>query len=424
MRQESVSRSKRTAQPLPLLVSNACEYMRKVQYDAETIARYRRIWKRLIRFAGKEKYSPRLGKRFVINEATELSPYCSRREAGKDVAQIRRVVEFLSEFFLYGKVRSPHHSKKVEGTERFQSLLRGYETYCAKYRQNNASTVQNKRRRAERFLQAESGHIGSRLERLKAIHISQFVQSQGNTQKRSLVSLVSDLRDFLRYLWIKDILPKDLSPAVPRIRCSLDAHLPTIWRDDQIARILAAVDRGSPVGKRDYAMLLLACQCGLRARDIRGLLLENLDWAESRISIVQSKTGMPLILPLLDEVGNALIDYLQYGRPKSRRREVFLRANSPHRPFLSSYSLTMIMNRYRNLAGLSVEEFGSGGIHSLRHTLATRMMERNVPLESISSVLGHHSMDSTRIYTKVNLVALRTVCLDPDRISRKENGNE
>ena len=336
--QQETTKSERAARPLPLLVSDACEYMRRTQYDAETIARYRRVWKRLIRFAGREDYSPRLGKRFVINEATELSPYCSRREEGKDLPQIRRVVEFLSEFLLYGKVQSAGHSNKVEGSERFQGLLRSYETYCAKYRQNRASTVHNKRRRAERFLQAVSRHIGERLERLQVIHLSQFIQSHENTQRASLAALVSDLRDFLRYLWIKGILPKDLSLAVPRIRNLLDAHVPTIWKDDQIPRILAAVDRGSPVGKRDYAMLLLACRFGLRAKEIRELRLENLDWAESRISLVQSKTGAPLILPLLDEVGNALIDYLQFGRPKSRRREIFLRATPPHRPFLSSSS--------------------------------------------------------------------------------------
>lgn len=418
---QETARSKRPPQPLPLLVSSASEYMRKVQFDAETIARYRRIWRRLTRFAGKEAYSPRLGKRFIINEATELSPYCSRREARKDLVQTRRAVGFLSEFFLYGKVRSAQQGKKIEGTERFQSLLRGYETFCAKYRQNNPTTVRNKRYHAERFLQAVSGDIGSRIEQLKVTHLSEFIQSRGSMQKASLAALVSDLRDFLRYLWIKARLPEDLSAAVPRVRCLADAHVPTIWRDDQISRILAAVDRGSAIGKRDYAMLLLACQCGLRARDIRELRLDNLDWPASRIALVQSKTGAPLILPLLDEVGNALIDYLQYGRPQTRRREVFLQARPPHGPFRRSSSLTTIMNRYRKVAGLSVEEFGSGGMHSLRHTLATRMMERNVPLESISSVLGHRSLDSTRIYTKVNLTGLRTVCLDPDRISGEDD---
>ena len=126
----------------------------------------------------------------------------------------------------------------------------------------------------------------------------------------------------------------------------------------------------------------------------------------------------------MNEVGNALVDYLQFGRPKSRRREIFLQASPPHRPFLNSSSMTTIMNTYRERAGLSIEEFGSGGMHSLRHTLATRMMERNVPLESISSVLGHRSLESTRIYTKVNLPALRSVCLDPDRIPNREDGNE
>ena len=101
---------------------------------------------------------------------------------------------------------------------------------------------------------------------------------------------------------------------------------------------------------------------------------------------------------------------------------MFLQASPPHRPFASTSALTTIMNRYRKLAGLSVEEFGSGAMHSLRHTLATRMMEHNVPLETISSILGHRSLGATTIYTKASLPVLRTACLDPDAVVAKEDG--
>ncbi len=182
--------------------------------------------------------------------------------------------------------------------------------------------------------------------------------------------------------------------------------------------MLAVIDRGSPVGKRNFAIVLLACRLGLRTCDIRGLRLEDIRWDEAKIAIRQSKTGVPLILPLSEEVGQALIDYLKHGRPDSEHGQVFLGAHAPFAPFGHSYNFHTILTAYRRLAGIKVPREGHWGMHSLRHTLATRLLQGGTPLPVISDILGHRSIDSTQIYTKVDISSLRDAALDVEEVLR------
>src|SRR6202007_2110989 len=137
----------------------------------------------------------------------------------------------------------------------------------------------------------------------------------------------------------RGILEKDLSAELPKIRVPRDATIPSVWDQELLVRLLRAVDRSSAKGKRDYVILLLACRLGMRAGDIRTLKLDNLHWAESTIEITQAKTGAPLTLPLTNEVGDALIDYLKSGRPQAGHRELSLKVNPPFDPFTENSHL-------------------------------------------------------------------------------------
>jgi integrase len=216
---------------------------------------------------------------------------------------------------------------------------------------------------------------------------------------------------------MRGILQKDLSAELPKIRVPRDATIPSVWDQELLVRLLVAVDRSSAKGKRDYAILLLACRLGLRAGDIRTLKLDNLRWAESTIEIMQAKTGAPLILPLTDEVGEALIDYLKSGRPQTTHREVFLKMNPPFDPFDEDNHLYHIVTYWRRLAGITFRSPQKLGLNSLRHTLATRLLEKGTPLPTIAQILGHTSLESTRIYAKVEVEALRGVALDPEEVN-------
>ena len=130
--------------------------------------------------------------------------------------------------------------------------------------------------------------------------------------------------------------------------------------------------------------------------------------------MAQTKTGAPLVLPLSEEVGAALIDYLQHGRPVTHHREVFLRLKAPVEPFASNDNLYHILTFYRQRAGVALPAQARKGLHSLRHTLATRLLEAGTPLETIAGILGHLSPESTQIYTKVDVETLRRAALDPE----------
>jgi integrase len=149
------------------------------------------------------------------------------------------------------------------------------------------------------------------------------------------------------------------------------------------------------------------------------LKLDQIHWDDSTIEITQSKTHLPLSLPLTSEVGEALIDYLKSGRPQSAHREVFLKVNPPFDPF-SGNNLHHIVKYWRLLAGIRFRTPQKRGFHSLRHTLATRLLEKGTPLTTIAEILGHTSLESTRIYAKADVEHLRSVALDPEEVNHAQ----
>ena len=179
-----------------------------------------------------------------------------------------------------------------------------------------------------------------------------------------------------------------------------------------VVALLGAVERSSPVGKRDYAILLLAAQLGLRGGDIRQLRLEHILWDQSRIELSQSKTGVPVSLPMSEELGVALIDYLRNGRPPAAHREVFLRAHAPFLPMSIDNHFGHLITKYRLLAGVPLSPPPRWrGLHSLRHSLASRLIEAGTPLEVIAAILGHSCQESTQSYIRIDVEALRDVAL-------------
>jgi integrase len=225
------------------------------------------------------------------------------------------------------------------------------------------------------------------------------------------------LRVFFRWAAIKGWLPDSLSDAVPRPRHYRHVNLPDVLSQADVDRILVAVDRSTPLGRRDYAILLLAARYGLRPSDIRRLTLDEIDWRGARIDLRQLKTGRPLALPLMPDVANALSEYLRNGRPASSERTVFLRHCAPFEPFAAQNNLMAIMRKPLRCAGLA-SRTGRHGMYLLRHTLATRLLASGRPIKTIADVLGHASTDTTYGYTRVDLVGLRAVAISEAEVNR------
>ena len=222
----------------------------------------------------------------------------------------------------------------------------------------------------------------------------------------------NNLRQFFRYLYHKHYTEKDLSIYVLADNFNRHSNIPTTYSEEEIYRIIEAPNRSSAIGKRDYLVLLLAAEYGWRSADVTGFRLDQIDWEKNTIRFDQQKTGIPVEYPLLASVGNAIIDYLQHGRPLSERPEVILSAEK-HRNGapLKPPTIHSIVTRYMKQAAITGWKEKRHGAHSLRHSLASNMLKRNISLPVISTVLGHQTTETTKIYLKVDTERLKECTL-------------
>ena len=250
----------------------------------------------------------------------------------------------------------------------------------------------------------------TRLGALAPRHIHDFLIRLRTQAVATRLTYVTTLRSFFRWAAMAGSLPRDLSAAVAPPRQFKQRGLQDALTEHEVTRLLNGVDRSSAIGRRDFAVLLLAARYGLRPCDLRQLHLDAVDWRERAVSITQAKTGRVLTLPLLPDVADALIAYLRNGRPATRSRCVFVRHKAPFEPFVAANNLATIMRQALQRVGLDQRE-GRRGLYLLRHTLASRMLASGSPLKRIGDVLGHASTDTTMEYAAVDLTALRRVTI-------------
>jgi site-specific recombinase XerD len=199
----------------------------------------------------------------------------------------------------------------------------------------------------------------------------------------------------------------DLAAAVPVVANWSKPSIPRAIGPDEIRQLLASIDRRTAMGRRDYAVVLLLARLGLRSGEVAFLELDDLDWDAGVVS-VRGKGGQRTALPLPADVGEAIAAYLSDGRPHSTSRRVFLRSKAPIRGFLSQCAIGSIIRHALQRAGIQAPTTGA---HQFRHALATQMLRQGAALSEIGEILRHRSPETTKIYTKVDVEALRTLAL-------------
>lgn len=219
--------------------------------------------------------------------------------------------------------------------------------------------------------------------------------------------LCGTLRIFLRYCHRERLVERDLSAVVEVPRVHRLANVPRGITWEEVRDMLSCVDRRCALGRRDYAMLLLLVTYGLRGIEVAQLTLEDIDWQHERLNIPQRKAGHWSAYPLASVVGEAIIDYLKNGRPQTTDRHVFFRSMAPWRP-ITSAAVSSAAVRYLQRAGVRVHRAGA---HTLRHTCVQRLVDAQFSLKTIGDYVGHRSAQSTKIYTKVDVAALREVAM-------------
>jgi integrase/recombinase XerD len=222
-------------------------------------------------------------------------------------------------------------------------------------------------------------------------------------------STTSHVRTFLRFLQWSELNSQDLARLVPRTPCWRLAHLPPRLPWEDIRRAIDAIDVTMPSGMRDRALLLLLATTGLRNKELRLLELQDIHWRTAEVFVRRTKGKRDRVVPLLDEAGAALADYVLYARPKIANPRVFLSYAPPARPFKCPASISRIVRSRLERSGIELS--GAAGAHLLRHSLATQLVRQRRPINEVADLLGHRSIDTTAIYVKVALPQLTDVAL-------------
>ena len=264
-----------------------------------------------------------------------------------------------------------------------------------------------------KFMGAEG--LASSVE-MTSIHILKFLTSQKDYSSRYIATTISRLRNYLNFLYQEGITEYDLCKCLPHMKITRNPFIPSVWKKTDVKKLLKSIDRQNPKGKRDYAILLLVARLGLRVGDIRALKLSDLNWNRKLISIIMQKTKQQLELPLLEDVGWAIIDYFKNGRPKTNADHVFIRHRAPYDGFADHNCLHKMLTRHMVIAKIDTMNDQKHGLHSLRSTLALTLLENGTPLPIISEALGHQSVQTTRFYLKIDMHGLRNCVIDPEEV--------
>ena len=244
----------------------------------------------------------------------------------------------------------------------------------------------------------------TKLAELNGSHISAYLLTLRGHAKSTLRCELSRLRKFLSYLYLLGYTSENLAPHVPEYRLGQAQSIIKIWKSDEINAVLDTVNRASPKGKRDYAFITIAAELGVRSKDICDLKLSDIDWDLCSISFVQSKTST---LPLSEKVGLAIIDYLRI-RPQTECEYLFVSLNPPYGKMKSIHSA---FHRYVARSGVKVPIHAHHGLHSLRVTVATKLLSANVSPDVIFSFLGHSDRESLGHYIRLDIENLRECAL-------------
>ncbi len=287
-------------------------------------------------------------------------------------------------------------------------LLRSYEGYLRQERALAKSTISAYLPFARDLMAERLNGGAARSDSLCAADIREFLLIRARRMAPRYAQFMGTaLRSFLRFLFLRGETGSDLALAVPTVRQWRFSNVPRHLSEEDVERLLRACDCSSATGRRDHAILLLLARLGLRASEVLALELSDLNWRVGEI-IVRGKGQVSDRLPLLPEVGEALVLYLQEDRPAGNSRRVFLCTRAPHRGFSHPSSISTIVARALDRAGLAP---ATRGAHLLRHSLATGMIRRGASLAEIGQVLRHRSTNTTEIYAKLDFDALRDVAM-------------
>lgn len=388
------------------------EKLVELQYSEDSMRRYCKVFQEFVEYAGDCDYSQSKGTDFLLWKFKQLGGFVTSGEHSKNEMYYFRVIRSLAEYFNFGTLfRRHNYQGEIVWPIPFKEVTEGFLRYEVEY---GCSQCHYRRCRdiiKDLILFLDSSGI-HHLNVVTADLMSRFTETMIGLAPVTIAERLSALRQYFKYAFLHEYVDKPIEVFLPHPPQRLRTKLPTVWSEEQIEQLINSVDITTPIGKRDYAIILLGARLGLRIGDILSLTLNDIDWSKKLITITQSKTKEPLSLPLPDDAGWAIIDYLKNGRPVTDYPNIFVTHNAPYKgsPFKST--LRHNINKALKRAGIPIDKAKHYGWHSLRHSLATNLLQNEVETSAISDILGHSDPQVAKHYLRVDMNGLRKCALE------------
>lgn len=383
------------------------EVMHQKGYSNYQIQTYNKIWKTLLTYTSdypNQEFTENFRQQFVQDVFAEA---LENRDA---MYRITRAVNMLSDYVQFHVVFRQYCTSKTDFSEELKEI---FLEFIKEETQRNftKSTINSLRVRLLRF-HDYLYDIGIRdFRSVTGEILNTYILSLARFSTTYVSEILREIRRMLIWAYDSEYIDIQLSEYVPHVKNIRQQKIPSTFTNSEIEQILKSVDRANPLGKRNYAIFLIAARIGIRISDIKALTFSNIDWDNKTISFSQKKTGRSLTLPLPDDVGWAIIDYLKNGRPNTEVKNIFV---SHQYPYGELNSISNIVPQQMRAAGLKAPINKRTGMHAFRHGLATRMLENDVPLPVISQTLGHADIASTEFYLRISIKQLSKCGLEVD----------
>ena len=388
------------------LIAKCTNYLENAAYTKNRIDKYKGYWRcgiiPFMELMALEDYTPDVGEAFM-----ETCNY--NGEVRHQEREMMRSVSILNDILSGGEIKLRNYTPVVHPlTGSVGKEIEKFLLYMKSIRRS-AITIKDHRMYLSRFNSFLDKEGISSVQDIEEHHIIKFRNGY------KLRTSISSLHVFMKYLYENHVIQKDFEYVLKGVSVRRKERIPSYYSKEEVVKIETSVNVSSAVGKRNYAVLLLATRLGLRASDISELKFENIHWKENVIRLTQFKTGKPIELPLLADVGNAILDYLKNGRRKSDSHNVFLSERAPYRP-MSRSSINNAVSCLVKGSGVDTRHRHHGP-HSMRHSLACCLLEDGTSYPVISESLGHASTEVTMNYLRIDLNSLMKCALDVPPVS-------
>lgn len=404
---------------LEVITERLKQLLQENNYSPVTIRFYEREWSKIQTFLeetyGSTEYNMERGLEYLEKQYGFIKK-CNDGTLSQQRVQLLRVVHMLEDYRLHQVLTRRYYASKnpIILNTYYLNIFTDYKNSLVSTKLSKA-TVEHYKKISKTFID----YLQQRkIESIKDVTIdvcNSYLKTLAGFSFKTIEQQVCGIRHFLRFLYSSNLIINDYAEKIHMPTVSKNAKIPSTWKLDELKAILSVIDRNSPIGKRDYAMILLACVLGLRVGDIKLLRFENFNWEAKQISIIQHKTQKPLSLPIPDSVGWAIIDYIKNGRPQYYETDyIFLKHMPPFDSIGDDNHMHQQLVKYMRKAGISQYRKRRSGFHSLRHSAGSILLEMEVPLPIITNILGHSDSNVTAIYLKTDLQKLAECILSPE----------